>query len=199
MSLLADSEKQLLLEVARRALILAVERRESLLDFPVNETLQRPAGAFVTLRRGRQLRGCIGQFASRDPLVQVVAYCAKAAALEDPRFEPVNSLELSQIHLEISVLSHPQEIAADRIEIGLHGLVVSRGWQRGVLLPQVARELRLDAPRFLEETCVKAGLERNAWMNPATRIQAFTAEVFSEVDFRAESQARPGSGYSSST
>jgi AmmeMemoRadiSam system protein A len=199
MSSLADSEKQLLLEVARRALVLAVERRESFVDFPAHQALQHPGGAFVTLRRRRELRGCIGQFASRDSLVQVVAYCAKAAALEDPRFSPVPPVELVDIEIEISVLSPPAEISADRIEVGTHGLVISRGWQRGVLLPQVASELRLTAARFLEETCVKAGLERGAWMDPATRIQAFTAEVFSESDFRTESQTRPGPGYSTST
>jgi len=199
MSSLADREKQLLLEVARRALVLAVERRESLVDFPAHEGLDRPAGAFVTLRRRRELRGCIGQFASSDPLVQVVAYCAKAAALDDPRFSPLRPAELANIEIEISVLSPPAEISADRIEIGTHGLIVSRGWQRGVLLPQVAVELRLTPARFLEETCVKAGLARGDWMDPATRIQAFTAEVFSESDFRAESQARPEPGYSSST
>ena len=199
MSSLADSEKQLLLEVARRALILAVERRESLLDFPAHPALHRPGGAFVTLRLRRQLRGCIGQFASNDPLVHVVAYCARAAALEDPRFDPVSLIELSQIEIEISVLSPPQQIFADQIEIGTHGVVVSRGRQRGVLLPQVALELNLTAARFLEETCLKAGLERNAWTDPATQIQAFTAEVFSEADFRAAAEARPDPGYSSST
>jgi uncharacterized protein len=199
MSSLGDCEKQLLLGIARRALILAVERRELLVEFPAHESLHRPGGAFVTLRRRRELRGCIGQFSSGDPLIRVVAYCAKAAALDDPRFNPVGPAELANIEIEISVLSPPVEISVDRIEIGTHGLVVSRGWQRGVLLPQVAVELRLSPGRFLEETCVKAGFARAAWMDPATRIQAFTAEVFSESDFRSESQARPEPGYSSST
>ena len=199
MSSLADSEKQLLLEVARRALILAVERRESLHDLPVHPALQRPGGVFVTLRMQRRLRGCIGQFASSDPLVRVVAYCAKAAALEDPRFDPVLPIELPHIDLEISVLSPPEQIAAEQIVLGTHGVVVSRGWQRGVLLPQVATELNLDLERFLEETCLKAGLERDAWKDSATRIQAFTAEIFSEAEFRPDLQARPGPGYSSST
>jgi uncharacterized protein len=199
MSSLADSEKQSLLEVARRALILAVERRESLLEFPAHAALQRPAGAFVTLRMRRRLRGCIGQFASSDPLVQVVAYCAKAAALEDPRFDPVLPIELPHIDLEISVLSSPQQIAAEQIILGTHGVVISHGWQRGVLLPQVAVELNLTLDRFLEETCLKAGLERDAWKDPGTRIQAFTAEIFGEAEFRAAFEARPGPGYSTST
>jgi len=199
MSSLADSEKQLLLEVARRALILAVERRESLLELPAHPALQRPGGAFVTLRMRHRLRGCIGQFVSSDPLAQVVAYCAKAAALEDPRFDPVLPAELPHIDLEISVLSPPEQISAEQIILGTHGVVVSRGWQRGVLLPQVATELNLTLERFLEETCLKAGLERDAWKDSATRIQAFTAEIFSEAEFRAALQARRGQGYSTST
>jgi AmmeMemoRadiSam system protein A len=185
MSLLADSEKRALLELARQSLVAAVERRE--IPAPENlaacENLQHPGGAFVTLRCRARLRGCIGQFASGIPLLEVVAYCAKAAALEDPRFEPVRPDELSDLAVEISVLSPFQEISPDQIQIGLHGLVVSRGWQRGVLLPQVGAEFGWSPVRFLEETCRKAGLEQDAWKDPAARVQAFTAEVFSESDF----------------
>ena len=180
MSPLADREKQLLLELARRALIAGVEKRESNQDFPDEENLLQPAGAFVTLHRRGRLRGCVGQLPSKDPLVEVVAHCAKAAALEDPRFKPVRSEEVAELEIELSILSALEDVTLEKIEAGKHGLVVSRGWQRGVLLPQVATEFRWQAARFLEETCVKAGLERQAWKDPHTRIQAFTAEVFSE-------------------
>ena len=180
MSPLADREKQLLLELARRALIAGVEKRESNQDFPDDENLLQPAGAFVTLHRRGRLRGCVGQLPSKDPLVEVVAHCAKAAALEDPRFKPVRSEEVAEVEIELSILSALEDVTLEKIEAGKHGLVVSRGWQRGVLLPQVATEFRWQAARFLEETCVKAGLEREAWKDPHTRIQAFTAEVFSE-------------------
>jgi AmmeMemoRadiSam system protein A len=180
MSPLADREKQLLLELARRALIAGVEKRESHQDFPDDENLLQPAGAFVTLHRRGRLRGCVGQLPSKDPLVEVVAHCAKAAALEDPRFKPVRSEEVAELEIELSILSALEDVTLEKIEAGKHGLVVSRGWQRGVLLPQVATEFRWQAARFLEETCVKAGLEREAWKDPHTRIQAFTAEVFSE-------------------
>lgn len=186
MSSLARSDKKFLLEVARRALLQAIERREAAEDFPENEILQRPGGAFVTLRHRGRLRGCIGQFASQDPLIKVVHYCAQAAATEDPRFEPVRAEELAELELEISVLSAAEEILVEEIEIGRDGLIVTRGWQRGVLLPQVAAEYRWTAERFLEETCVKAGLERDAWKDAATRVHAFTAEVFSESEFAAE-------------
>jgi AmmeMemoRadiSam system protein A len=180
MSPLADREKQLLLELARRALTAGVEKRESIPDFPADEVLRQPGGAFVTLHRRGRLRGCVGQLPSKEPLVEVVAHCAKAAALEDPRFKPVRTDEIAEIEIELSILSGLEDVTLGRIEAGKHGLVVSRGWQRGVLLPQVATEFKWQAARFLEETCVKAGLEREAWKDPQTRIQAFTAEVFSE-------------------
>ena len=122
----------------------------------------------------------------------VVAYCAMAAALDDPRFAPLGAAELDGVAIEISVLSPLVEIALDRIETGKHGLLVTRGSQRGVLLPQVAEEFGWNAERFLEETCVKAGLERDAWKQPGTRLQAFTAEVFSEPEFHAPERLEAG-------
>jgi AmmeMemoRadiSam system protein A len=183
MSSLGSCEKQSLLGVARRALTLAVERGELLEDLSTDQDIPSPSGAFVTLRCRSRLRGCIGQLSSNDPLVRVVAYCAKAAALEDPRFEPVSPDELSSIEIELSILSPLEEIAPDQIQVGKHGLVISRGRQRGVLLPQVAIQFHWDAQQFLEQTCAKAGLERDAWKDRTTRIHAFTAEVFGESDF----------------
>jgi uncharacterized protein len=188
MSSLGSSEKQLLLEVARRALSAAVERRESLESPPQSPDIEESAGAFVTLRQRARLRGCIGQIASGQSLIEVVAHCAKAAALEDPRFDPVRPDELDEIEIEISVLSRLEEIAPEQIEAGRHGLMVSRGWQRGVLLPQVAIECRWQAPRFLAETCAKAGLARNAWQDAETKIYGFTAEVFCESELNSQEQ-----------
>jgi AmmeMemoRadiSam system protein A len=185
MSSLAEREKQLLLQLARRALALGVAagagNKSPLQDFPNEEFLQQPAGAFVTLHRRGRLRGCVGQLPGRDSLAEVVARCARSAALNDTRFDPVTSAELSEIEIEVSVLSALQDVPLEAIEAGKHGLVVSQGRQRGVLLPQVASQFHWPAQRFLEETCVKAGLEREAWKDPATRVQAFTAEVFSEA------------------
>jgi len=205
MSSLAEPAKKTLLDVARRAVIRGVERRELLEDLPLDEELQQPAGAFVTLHRLGRLRGCVGQLASNEALISVVAYCAMAAALEDPRFAPMTRDELVAFEVEISVLSPLVEVRHDEIEAGKHGLMVSRGGRRGVLLPQVAPEHGWKAIQFLEETCEKAGLERDAWKQPETRVQAFTAEVFSELNFSAESRpkekpaagAKPG--YSTST
>jgi AmmeMemoRadiSam system protein A len=123
-----------------------------------------------------------------------VTYCARAAALDDPRFQPVRPEEVPEIDIEISVLSDPEDIAPfqieARIEPGRHGLIVTRGAQRGLLLPQVAAEFRWSAQRFLEETCAKGGIEPATWKDPATRIQAFTAEVFSESTFGVSTQVR---------
>ncbi len=206
MSLLASGEKVFLLHIARRSLNLAVENSESSLEFSPDELAASPAntgGAFVTLRRGKRLRGCIGQLVCDVPLVEVVAYCAKAAALTDPRFSPVARQEVSEIEIELSVLSAPQDVNPDEIEPGKHGLILSRGTQRGLLLPQVASEYGWSAQRFLEETCVKGGMEPSAWKHESARIQAFTAEVFSESSVRRETEetaASPrGSSYSSST
>jgi hypothetical protein len=204
MSSLASSEKTFLLKIARKSLVLAVERGESLADFTIEGEAAPVAtcgGAFVTLRRGRRLRGCIGQILPDAPLAQVVAYCAKAAALTDPRFTPVTLDEVREIEIELSVLSAPEDTAPDRIEPGRHGLIVSRGAQRGLLLPQVAQEYGWSAQRFLEETCVKGGMKPDAWKSDTTRIQAFTAEVFSESSLSGEESATttPNASYSSST
>jgi AmmeMemoRadiSam system protein A len=203
MSSLGSREKLLLLEVARRALTVAVERRELLDLLPQEPSLSEPAGAFVTLHCRGRLRGCVGQIDLGRSLVEVVAHSAKAAAVEDTRFDPVSPDELGDIEIELSVLSPLEEISLDQIEAGKHGLIVSRGWQRGLLLPQVATERGWEARRFLEETCVKAGLERDAWKNPGTRIQGFTAEIFSESNFRTDrkpdAEASAKSNYSTST
>ena len=179
---LDNREKLLLLVVARRTILTAVAQNPSTEDLPPELTALECAGAFVTLRRSGKLRGCIGQIGLKQPVGQVVAYSARAAALEDPRFEPVRVDELTEIEIELSILSAPEPVTASQVEAGRHGLIVSQGFRRGVLLPQVATEHRWGSLRFLEETCMKAGLERNAWADPDTQILAFTAQVFSESE-----------------
>jgi hypothetical protein len=205
MSLAGNREKKLLLEVARRAMSAAVEGRALAEELPEIPNQRDWGGAFVTLHRRGRLRGCVGQILPSGSLVESVAHCAKAATLDDPRFDPVRPDELGEIEIELSVLSPLEAIAPDQIQAGTHGLMVSRGSQRGVLLPQVASQFRWNGLRLLEETCVKAGFDRDAWKNPEVRVEAFTAEVFSESDVRddsaeeAESPAGGKPGYSSST
>ncbi|HXX19501.1 MAG TPA: AmmeMemoRadiSam system protein A [Candidatus Acidoferrum sp.] len=176
-----NREKLLLMGVARRSLITAVEKGGPAETLVASSALEC-AGAFVTLRRRGRLRGCIGQIVANQRAVEIISYAARAAALEDPRFDPVRAEELPEIEIELSLLSPAQAIEPHQIEVGKHGLIVTRGWQRGLLLPQVATEHRWEKLRFLEETCVKAGLERHAWKDSQTRLQAFTALVFSESE-----------------
>jgi len=176
---LAEPEQQLLLRIAREAVVEAV-RTGALTE------IEKPAGApegkcgaFVTLHKRDNLRGCVGYIESGKPLYQTVRECALAAALHDTRFDPVEPEELPLLHLEISVLSPLEDIRPEQVEVGRHGLLISMGFQRGLLLPQVAVEWKWDAERFLRETCSKAGLPGNAWQQGA-RIQAFSAQIFSE-------------------
>jgi uncharacterized protein len=176
---LAEEHGRILLSVARQALAEAVAGRSLPDPAELSGALVVRAGAFVTLRVGGSLRGCIGQVEAERPLVRAVAECAAAAALEDPRFPPVSPAELESLDIEISVLSPLFDINPMEIEVGRHGLLISSGFQRGLLLPQVAVEWRWDSLRFLEETCRKAGLPADAWRRGA-RVQGFTTQVFVE-------------------
>jgi len=179
MSPLTKADQQRLLRLARQALEKSVcTHRLSEVEAPQG-ALEENCGAFVTLNKRGRLRGCIGYVEAAKPLYQTVRECAQAAALRDPRFDPVTPEELPALSLEISVLSALVDIAPERIEVGRHGLLISRGFQRGLLLPQVAVERHWDREQFLEETCLKAGLPPDAWRRGA-RIQAFTAQVFGE-------------------
>ena len=148
---------------------------------PQSPILARPAGAFVTLHKRGDLRGCIGHIEPTEPLGTVVPRCAVASCSSDPRFPPITPAELGEIRIEISLLGPLESIAGPQdVAIGRHGLVVERGWRRGLLLPQVAIEWRWDADAFLAHTCQKAGLPRDAWRHGVT-IWRFEAEVFGEI------------------
>ena len=147
-----------------------------------DDELRRPAGAFVTLRtKSGELRGCIGSIHAVHPLYQAVTSSAISAAFRDPRFVPVQPDELPHLEIEISVMG-PIEVVAnhDEIMVGRDGLIVSRGRQAGLLLPQVATEYGWERETFLAQTCVKAGLSPAAWRMQDTRIERFAAEVFGE-------------------
>jgi len=114
---------------------------------------------------------------------RAVAETAQAAAFEDTRFYPVTLPEAQALEIELSILSQPQPISAEAIEIGRHGLLISKDAHRGLLLPQVAADHNWDRVTFLEQTCRKAGLPLDVWKNGA-RIEAFTAEVFGVKEMR---------------
>lgn len=173
-------ERALLLATAHRAIAAAfTEGQKVALPEAVPPRLAEPRGAFTTLHLEGSLRGCVGYIAAVKPLIQTVAEAAVAAGFHDPRFPPLTPEEARRLKIEISVLSLPAPILAEQVEVGRHGLIVAQGGRRGLLLPQVASEHGWDAPTFLSQTCLKAGLEPDAWQKGA-QLEAFTAEVFGE-------------------
>jgi len=143
-------------------------------------------GVFVTLHEDGELRGCIGYPQPVMPLGRAIVDSSINAGTKDPRFMPVTAEELKRIEIEVTVLTPPQVIAADRkklpeeVQIGKHGLIVSRGMFSGLLLPQVATEWNFDPEDFLCQTCLKAGLPVDSWLDPETEVQCFEAQIFSE-------------------
>jgi AmmeMemoRadiSam system protein A len=144
--------------------------------------LEEPRGVFTTLYLRGELRGCVGYVAPIKPLFQAVAETACAAAFDDSRFWPVSPVEAPELKISLSVLSQLFPIDAAHVEVGRHGLVISDGMRRGLLLPQVPIEHGWDRKTFLEQTCRKAGLPTDAWKKLAT-IEAFVAEVFGDDEF----------------
>jgi uncharacterized protein len=202
-----DAQKRALLEIARSAVIAQVTGRPGsdpgrcrawgqtrAVGLPTggqprhwSQTPERQlhtcaAGAFVTIKRNGELRGCLGTLACTRTLAEEVARLAASSSYEDPRFEPVRGGELADLQLEISVLGALEQIdprAPDAIVIGRHGLVVEQGSRRGLLLPQVATEWNWDREQFLAQTCRKAGLPGDAWQRAAT-VYRFDADVFGD-------------------
>jgi uncharacterized protein len=173
-----ETQQRTLLDIARGAVRAGVTGREP--DVPPNDEFPDATGAFVTLKKRGELRGCIGTLECRRSLAEEVARVAVSAALEDPRFSPVRPSELDDLDVEVSVLGPLEPIdPADpsAIEIGRHGLVVEHGARRGLLLPQVATEWNMDRESFLAHTCAKAGLPVDCWRKGA-RVYRFAAEVF---------------------
>jgi AmmeMemoRadiSam system protein A len=175
-------ERALLLRLAHESILSTLERREIPLD-PPTDHLSEPRGAFTTLYLRGQLRGCVGYVLPVSPVYRAVADTARAAAFEDTRFRPVTLPEARDLEIELSILSPPQTIPLEAIEIGRHGLLITMAGHRGLLLPQVPTEHNWDRTTFLEQTCRKAGLPLDAWQKGAT-VEAFTAEVFGETRAR---------------
>ena len=186
-----------LLCLAHDSISSALHHREISLD-PPTPHLAEPRGVFTSIylrhdlpegqpredrrredQRREELRGCVGYVLPTCPVYRAVAETARAAAFDDNRFRPVTIEEAPDLEIELSILSPPQPIQPDEIEVGRHGLLLSWHGQRGLLLPQVPVEHAWDRITFLEQTCRKAGLPLDAWQKGAT-IEAFTAEVFGD-------------------
>jgi len=150
-------------------------------EIPVHGVFAERRGVFVTLHVRGKLRGCIGVIEAREPLGEAIVRAAASASLHDPRFSRLRKEELSDLAIEISVLSVLSPICPEDVEIGKHGLYVASGRHRGLLLPQVAMEHRLDREQFLDETCLKAGLPRDAWRRGGDVILfGFTCEIYAD-------------------
>lgn len=177
---LTQAEQRLLLETAREAIVSFITTG-SVPDREVAaEKLQSRQGCFVSIKMNGKLRGCIGNFISDKPLIQLVQEMAVAAATKDPRFYPMKKQDLAEFKVEISVLSPLQKISSiEEIEVGTHGIYLERNFHRGVLLPQVATEYGWDRDAFLQQTALKAGMGRDDWKEN-TDIYIFSAQVFGE-------------------
>lgn len=174
----SPEERRQLLQLAHESIAAELEGRVISLDPPISH-FSELRGVFTSLYLNEQLRGCVGYVIATSPVYRAVAETAQAAAFEDTRFYPVTKDEAPNLTIELSLLSPLQPISAEGVEIGRHGLMISMAGQRGLLLPQVPVEHGWDRVMFLEQTCRKAGLPRDAWRQGAT-IEAFTAEVFRE-------------------
>ena len=177
---LSEAEQRASLELARQAVTEAVLHRRLPETIPRHGVFAERRGVFVTLHVRGRLQGCIGVTDPSETLGEAIVRCAASAAVEDPRFSPTKKEQLEDLSVEISLLSLLEPIEPNKIEIGRHGLLIILHAQRGLLLPQVATEHRLTREQFLEETCHKAGLRREAWRDPEARIFGFTCEIFSE-------------------
>ena len=176
---LNGEEKKTLHQIAK-TVIENKARGKTVPDFKVESpVLKENRGAFVTIHKRGQLRGCIGYIEGRGPLHKTIEEMAEAAAFRDPRFTPVKEKELPELELEISVLTPLKKIKdVDEVQVGKHGIYIKKGWYSGLLLPQVATEYGWDRQAFLEHTCQKAGLPSNAWKEKDTEIYIFSADIF---------------------
>ncbi len=180
--MLTSEQKKELLGIARKT-IESYVKGGRVPDFRVDdEGLKKNEGAFVTIHKSGELRGCIGNIIGQQPLYLTVRDMAIESSSADPRFAPVGPDELKDIKIEISVLSEPKKVEdAGEIKLGVHGVIVKSGYRSGVFLPQVATETGWTKEEFLSNLCEgKAGLPADAWKDGKTELYVFTAQVFSE-------------------
>jgi AmmeMemoRadiSam system protein A len=178
---LSEENRKAILALARQGVLHAVSHERQLATFPISGIFAERRGLFVTLHVAKKLRGCIGVIEGSTNLGETLARCAADAALHDPRFSRMRAEEMDALEVEVSLLSPIEPIQPEAIEIGIHGLLVERGTRRGLLLPQVAVEHRLSREQFLAETCAKAGLPRDVWKEPETKLYGFRCEIIEEA------------------
>ncbi|MFQ5496278.1 MAG: TIGR00296 family protein [Nitrosopumilus sp.] len=176
-----------LVKMARKAVTEFLKNNSKIDDHEFNSKFDFDSGVFVTISKQNSLRGCIGYPIPVKKLSNGLIDAAIAAATEDPRFTPVTIDELDQIVFEVTILTPPIEINVNDpneylsiIKIGRDGLIVENGFSSGLLLPQVPTEYGWNVKEFLEYTCEKAGLEKDAWKDMTTKISRFEGVIFKE-------------------
>ena len=183
---LTGAEEQILLQVARLTLEKWVREKKypsdkDLESYDITPALEQKTGVFVSIHKLGELRGCIGYVTGTTSILHSVIENTMNAASKDPRFPPIKEHELDIVDLEISVMTPLVEVKdVEAIEVGKDGLVVERGFHKGLLLPQVSKEWGWDKYEFLEQTCRKAGLPTDAYKKKDTKIMRFRAQVFGE-------------------
>jgi len=183
---LTHEEKKWLMGLAKDAVKAAASGKEFTPPDPPTANLREKGAAFVTLKKGGNLRGCIGHIVARVPLFECVAEVARSAALEDPRFSPVTAAEYGSLHFEISVLTPPQDVKDPaEIVVGTDGVLLSYGFNQGVFLPQVPTEQGWDREEYLDHLCFKAGvMKEKCWKDPKAKLRKFQAIVWEQEDVR---------------
>jgi AmmeMemoRadiSam system protein A len=177
---LTPDEQKTCLRLARQALERYFETGDRLRSPVKSGILKEKRGAFVTLHVEGELRGCVGYPLPVKPLDETIIEMAVAAASQDTRFEPLEAGEMKKLKIEISVLGLPEAVAdPGQVEVGCHGIIVSKGFHKGLLLPQVPTEHGWDRETYLCHGCLKAGLPPEEWKKGA-KLEVFTAQVFSE-------------------
>ena len=185
---ISTEEKKIMLQIARDA-IASIYNQSSETEFNYSNypILNSQKGAFVTLTKEKNLRGCIGYIISDKPLFETLQDAARQAAIGDPRFPKLTKKEFEEIELEISILSEPFPMKSyDEIVVGKHGLILTESGRRGLLLPQVPIEHNMGRDEYLSALCQKAGFHRNLWREKLLNIEMFTADVFSEKEIANE-------------
>lgn len=179
---LTEADKAYMASVARAAIeqgLAGGKLEDTPVPTPESDVQRAPLGAFVTLKKRGQLRGCIGMVQGHGPLYVTVANMAYAAAFRDNRFPPLTAGEYDGLDMEISIMGPISPCPGpERIIIGTHGLILRKGARSGLLLPQVPVEWGWDVPTFLEHLCMKAGLPSGAWSDPEAKLLWFEAMRF---------------------
>ncbi len=178
----SSEEKSQLLSVARNAILEYLSQGKKIYPETDNPNFSQKRGIFVTLHQRHDLRGCIGYPLPEKPVIEAVVDNAISSAVHDPRFKPLKLEELSQIHIEVSVLTLPIEVKrVEDVVVGRDGIIISKGFHRGLLLPQVPVEQHWDREQYISYGCLKAGLDEGEWKR-GVKIQTFQAEVFTEKE-----------------